>query len=449
MWLLVCEIRVVSRPVLAFLSVLCVLFAAGCDSSNGDDGYSVSRATVDEGSWYVREAWPHDGNPVESANFVVYSDSASLEARREVAAIAEEAWAEFLDELAIDTSELHYPEGRNKIDIYAYHDHSPQDWSGKAYYGGLLVWSPDHEGRQGAGSRLAPVLKHELVHVLQWLITEGENRPTDVWFVEGLPIVLAGDITPIRGLDQLNRLNAEFGTINPISVKSYSQITNPEIGENYLYPLFRLAVEYLIDGEGQDRSLWDMRDLMIDVADGSSFDQAFQRNTGIRLEVYESRFFSLMDEYLPQYRNAMFAPAPFAALSIGVVILVVSSLVFGYRKSRMPAGSEDLTESRPGPLVRFGFYSEMGISVVVVLAFFLGFMFAVGTEDALYNEAYVSYRSLAYGILVSYLLVSTAVLVWAVYRWASRSRSALLVVPLIISVTGIVLLILTRAVTLT
>ena len=42
---------------------------------------------VDEGSWYVHHAWPHDGNPVESTNFVVYSDAASVEARHEIATI--------------------------------------------------------------------------------------------------------------------------------------------------------------------------------------------------------------------------------------------------------------------------------------------------------------------------------------------------------------------------
>ena len=68
---------------------------------------------VDEGSWYARNAWPHDGNPIESTNFVVYSDAASLEARREVATVAEDVWAELLDELSIEPGLLRYPEGRN------------------------------------------------------------------------------------------------------------------------------------------------------------------------------------------------------------------------------------------------------------------------------------------------------------------------------------------------
>lgn len=142
---------------------------------------------VDEGSWYVRNAWPHDGNPIESTNFVVYSDAASVEARHEVATVAEDVWAELVDELSIDPGMLRYPEGRDKIGIYAYHDHKPQDWGGRAYYGGLLVWSPDHDQRQTGNNRLSPVLKHELVHVIQWLITGGESRPVDTCSSKGFP----------------------------------------------------------------------------------------------------------------------------------------------------------------------------------------------------------------------------------------------------------------------
>ena len=38
---------------------------------------------IDAGTWYVGEAWPHDGKPIESEGFAVYSDAASAQARRE------------------------------------------------------------------------------------------------------------------------------------------------------------------------------------------------------------------------------------------------------------------------------------------------------------------------------------------------------------------------------
>ena len=254
---------------LAVLGVLIVGVSSGCASSADEHAAVGSGAMVDEGSWYARIAWPHDGNPIESTNFVVYSDAASVEARHEVATVAEDVWAELLGELSIEPGVLRYPEGRDKIDIYAYHDYDPQDWGGWAYYGGLLVWSPDHDQRQTGNNRLSPVLKHELVHVIQWLITGGESRPVDTWFIEGLPLALAGDTTPIKGLDQLDRLTAEYGTASPISIKSYSQITSPEAGEHFHYPMFHVAVEYLMDDDGQGRSPADMTDMLVDVAEGA------------------------------------------------------------------------------------------------------------------------------------------------------------------------------------
>ncbi len=396
---------------------------------------------VDGGSWYVRIAWPHDGNPIESTNFVVYSDAASVEARHEVATVAEEVWAELLDELAIEPGMLRYPEGRDKIDIYAYHDYDPQDWGGWAYHGGLLVWSPDHDQRQTGNNRLSPVVKHELVHVIQWLITGGESRPVDTWFIEGLPLALAGDTVAIRGLDQLDRLTAEYGTVSPISIKSYSQITTPAVGEHFHYPMFRVAVEYLMDDDGQGRSAADMTHMLIDVAEGASFEAAFEDRMGLRLDDFETQFFSLMGGYLPQYRNPVFAPAAFALLSALVIVLVVGAVVVGHRRWQLAAipGSSD--KAGPGRAARIGFYSEIAIAVALVIVFFLGVLFALGTEDALYSAGYSRLRPFAYSILAGYLLGSIALLLWAVHRWTRHSRSAFLVAPLIIVATGATILV--------
>ena len=395
---------------------------------------------VDEGSWYSREAWPHDGNPIESTNFIVYSDAASVEARHEVATVAEEVWAELLDELSIEPGMLRYPEGRDRIDIYAYHDYDPQDWGGWAYYGGLLVWSPDHEQRRTGNNRLSPVLKHELVHVIQWLITGGESRPVDTWFIEGLPLALAGDTTAIRGIDQLDRLTAEYGTDSPISIKSYSQITSPEAGEHFHYPMFHLAVEYLMADDGPGRSPADMTDVLIDVAEGASFEAAFENRMGLRLDDFEIEFFSLMSAYLPQYRNPLFAPVGFTFVSALVIAFVVGAVAVGHRRWRL-AASGSIDKAGPGRAARIGFYSEITIASAVVIVFFLGMLFALSTEDVLYNVGYGRVRLLAYSILASYLLGLTALLLWAVRQWTKQSRSAFLVAPLVIVATGATILI--------
>jgi hypothetical protein len=269
---------------------------ASPESSMDAGGASVEM--VDGGSWYVRERWPHDGRPVESEGFVVYSDAASPEARQEMADAAVRLWAEVLDELGITPEMLRFPSGQEKIDIYAYHDRFPQGWSGRAYYGGLLMWSPDHPLRQFNTAGYEPTLKHELVHVLQWMLTGGQGS-IDTWFIEGLPLAMANDLArQIRDLDRLNDLTSEYGALNPISVKQYSQITDPEAGEHFYFPMFQLAFEYVLDDDGLGRSPTDVRDVMLDLAEGGSFEVAFEDHMGIGLDDFEREFTDLIGEYL-------------------------------------------------------------------------------------------------------------------------------------------------------
>ncbi len=417
-------------------ALLIALVFTGCVSSADESPDGDSAVTVHEGSWYVRTAWPHDGNPVESANFIVYSDAASLDARREVATVAEEVWAELIEELSIRPDMLGYPEGRDKIDIYAYHDYDPRDWGGWAYHGGLLVWSPDHDRRQTGNNQLAPVLKHELVHVIQWLITDGESRPIDTWFIEGLPLALAGDTTAIRGLDQLDRLTAEYGATSPISIESYSQITGPDAGEHFFYPLFHLAFEYLMDDRGGGSSPVDMRDVLIDVADGVSFDAAFEDRLGLRVDDFENEFFSLMSAYLPTYRNRWFAPVPFAMVSALVVALVMGALVVGRRHWQVAGITGSIDTPQPGRTARIGFWTQITASSLVVVVFFLGMLYTLGTDGVLLNAAFGRLRLLAYAILAAYLPATILILRWAVRQWTRNARTALLVAPFVLVATG-------------
>jgi hypothetical protein len=425
------------RILLAVVGVLIVGCSSGCASSPADGPPEGSGEMVDEGSWYVRNAWPHDGNPVESTNFVVYSDAAGVRARHEVASIAENAWSELMDELSIEPGMLRFPDGRDKIDVYAYHDHDPRDWSGRAYYGGLLVWSPDHDQRRaGGGERLAPVIKHELVHVIQSLIDGGEDLPVDTWFFEGLALALAGDIASVEGRDQLDRLTARYGEASPVSITSYSQIATPEAGERFYYPMFRVAVEYLMDEDGHGKSPADMTLMLVDVADGASFESAFEDRMGLPLDDYDNDFFQLMAAYLPRYRNPVFAPVPFAVLSLLVTLLVAGAVVVGHRRWRLAGspGSTDVAGS--GRVARAGFSVELTLAFVIVIVFFLGGLLVVGTEDVLYRAGYGRLRLVAYTILGSYLLGSSIILLWAVRQWSRRSRSAFLVAPFIILATG-------------
>ena len=209
--------------------VLLVGTAVACGSSSEDMGSDTPVGTTDEGSWYDRANWPHDGDRIETANFVIYSDSAHIDARREVATVAEEVWAEVLDEFSVEPEMLKFPEGQTKIDLFAYRDPNLQDCTACADYGYLVIYSLDHPHETTWARAYRAVMKHELVHVLHNLLTGNQGR-FDVWLVEGLAEAVSGGTAggPVRGLDQLEDLTSTYGRVSPIAFKQFSQISDPE-----------------------------------------------------------------------------------------------------------------------------------------------------------------------------------------------------------------------------
>jgi len=63
--------------------------------------------------------------------------------------------------------------------------------------------------------------------------------------------------------------------------------------------MFQLAVEYLVDENGHGKSFEDIKDLLLDVSVGVSFETAFKNRLGISVKEYEMQFFDLMNDYLP------------------------------------------------------------------------------------------------------------------------------------------------------
>jgi hypothetical protein len=107
---------------------------------------------VDSRSWYVKEAWPHDGNPYETEHFVVYSDGASPEARQRLGTLAEQVWGEVIDEMGLDpVAMFKFPGGQDKIDLYANRYHVLEGGGARAYYAGVIIASFDNEVGEAAG----------------------------------------------------------------------------------------------------------------------------------------------------------------------------------------------------------------------------------------------------------------------------------------------------------
>jgi len=287
----------------AILISLCLpLTYGGCGGggSSNNDGNS--------GSWFQTGfEWPHDGEPFESDNFVIYSDGAGDDARQDLAQLAEEALSEIKQLFEIDNNDIFlYPSGQENIDIYTYKLRFPRDWGGWGYYGGFLIYSLDHPGRQELGhtapEMYIPVITHELTHVVQSLLIGDDNpRLVDVWLTEGLAEAVSGGTagSRITDLDQMNELRQKYGSsLNPIKMHLYEYPDVDGIIFYYYYPMFQLAVEYLVDVNGHGKSFNDIKNLFMDVSVGVPFPTAFENRFGMSLLEYEVQFFDLMSDYL-------------------------------------------------------------------------------------------------------------------------------------------------------
>lgn len=263
---------------------------------------------VDNGSWYTTGfRWPHDGNPYETEHFIVYSDAASAEARRTVAEIGEELLLMLREDFGIEGDTLfRFPSGQTKIHIFAYKDHTPTEWGGQSYHGGFLIYSLDHPDRTEWGhtemDMYVPVVKHELMHVIEGLLIGTIDLSlVDEWFTEGIAESVSGGTAggSITSLAKFEEVIADFGELNPIAMHHQSQYPNIEgVAYFYYYPMFELAVNYLLDPAGAGVEKPDFRDIYLDVRDGETFAIAFENCLGISLTEYESDFFELMRDFL-------------------------------------------------------------------------------------------------------------------------------------------------------
>ena len=292
---------------------LFVILAASVQlmSCGGGGGSSGTSGFIRSGSWYVTGfEWPHDGNPWESENFVIYSDGAGEEARQALAMLGEETLGEIKVLFAIDNNDVFlFPPGQERIDIYAYKNRYPTypvNWGGWAYYGGLLIFSLDHPERTSFGHTAPeiynPTLKHEIMHVVESLL-KASNDPNlvDVWLTEGVAEAVSGGTAGgrITDLQKFNELRNQYGSRNPIAMHRYEYPNIEGIIYHYYYPMFQLAVEYLVDANGHGRTMNDVKNLLLDVRNGVPFPTAFQNRFGMRLSEYESQFFDRMTAYLP------------------------------------------------------------------------------------------------------------------------------------------------------
>jgi hypothetical protein len=249
----------------------------------------------------------HDQRILESAHFLVFSDGSSDDAKVIFAKMAEESLAELFQTFAVastDALSLDFADSSSKIKIFSIKD---ADYDTVAFRFGFILFGPDSDNYQQGGNDdfwLRREVKHETMHVLQWLFgldPQGwvaEPWP-EVWFTEGIAEYISGGVfTPITNLGQWEQWRSLSGHTNPIAIHIWADFTIPYGRTGEYYNAFSLAVRYLLDSRGLGRTPLDVKAMYADMVSTGSFAPAFARMFGMTVEEYEDHFPELIADYL-------------------------------------------------------------------------------------------------------------------------------------------------------
>jgi len=142
-------------------------------------------------------------------------------------------------------------------------------------------------------------VKHETVNVFNLLVLGETWGGQPEWFTEGIAEEASGGGEPtMETWSEVAQWSASVLHVNPISVRVFDRDLPEGAFWGEYYSIFHLAVEYLLAEDGWGATHPDVRDMWIDVAQGATFDEAFETHIGLSVETYETAFYSLIRSYL-------------------------------------------------------------------------------------------------------------------------------------------------------
>jgi len=300
---------------LVLILTMTMTISIGCNSDCNPvsqfEGQWISDIPFTYSIGYGDVTIPHDNRIYESANVLVFSDASSDHVKRITSIIAEMKLEELKRAFDIASSaELGITNRETKIMIYANRNMLSRDM--QYFPCGMILYSLDSPYWQNFEETSDPpmsaedcfprVLKHELMHVFQHLLGLGlddyEDWP-DVWFTEGIAeYVCGGTFASFATMSDVNSWIATDGHINPISIHKFLDYPVPSERRGEYYPMFHLAVRYVLSTEGNGKTLVDVKMMFEALRNGDSFADAFETHMGMSLDYFEENFYDFISEIL-------------------------------------------------------------------------------------------------------------------------------------------------------
>jgi len=249
----------------------------------------------------------HDNRILESNHFLVFSDGSSDEAKIRFSKMAEETFYEIMQAFHIQSGEelgiLNWDK-TTKIKIFS-NINTNFPYGAFAFNTGYVSYALDSQTYLQLPDlykeNYRRDVKHETMHLLQFLLGL-DNLPNlwpDVWFSEGISVFISNNRIPPANIPELNEWRQVPGNENPIRVHDWHNLPIPENQGGRYYPMFGLAVKYLLHEKGHGKTYDDVLDMYKYMASSYlGFPDAFEKYMGMSLKYYEDNFFTLITDFL-------------------------------------------------------------------------------------------------------------------------------------------------------
>ena len=244
----------------------------------------------------------NDNKVLETENLLIYSDASEDWAKIEMGRTGESALALIMGLFQVTPQEIGIVDLYSKIEVYSMR--RLNSIGTRADINGYINWAYDTYNTAIEESWILETAEHECTHTVQFRLG-GTYSVVWCWFTEGLAEAVSdgGVFPPIRCWQEVVVFQNQVGSVNPITIRFIEDIpdyeTIPAQRSAEYYPMFGLAVRYLVDPEGLGKTYIDVKAMFVDIRAGMNFAEAFEIHMGMSLEYYEEHFYALMQAYLP------------------------------------------------------------------------------------------------------------------------------------------------------
>ncbi len=256
----------------------------------------------------------HDDRIMESNHCLIFSDGSSDDEKIRLAIMAEGTLHENLHAFGFGSPAelgIFSDETSSKLRIFS-NKTSDFRYGASTNPRGYYIYALDSPSLAQAPSRVIEyyreTIKHETMHLLQFLMGMPWSNFPVIWFSEGIAEVISGNrlFTPIETLAQFNQWWQVQGRLNPVSLNVISFYDLPEAAQdaNAYYPMFGLAVKYLLHDQGYGKNYSDVKAMYLYmISTGTPFSEAFEIYFGMTVTDYETNFVALLTDFLTRVGN--------------------------------------------------------------------------------------------------------------------------------------------------